>query len=447
MNHTAIDVHQDADLGRVTAAAVAAEPTASVLPGRCESAAQTEPPELLLIDDEPIQLKILGRQFANLGLPQQARCSDAREAMALVEQAPGRFGLVACDLHMPEMDGVEVVRRLGELGFRGALLLISGEDTRVLQTAERLARAQSLHVLGAVRKPVPVAALRELLSLLLQTAAVGVAKPAPARTAAAPPITAAALANAIAQGELVVHYQPKVALDSGRLVGVEALVRWQRPFGELLSPENFIGLAEEHGLIDALTENVLALALAQVRRWADGALPLKVAVNVSTLSLVDHNFPDRVLAALQSAGVPAARLMLEITESCLIKQPVRTLDVLARLRLKRVGLSIDDFGTGHSSLTQLHDLPFNELKLDRRFVTDAYANVSQQAIVRPTLDMARQLGLYTVAEGVETLEDWRWLQASGCAAAQGFFIGRPMPADRLLGWLAEWETRRGALVG
>jgi EAL domain-containing protein (putative c-di-GMP-specific phosphodiesterase class I) len=171
-----------------------------------------------------------------------------------------------------------------------------------------------------------------------------------------------------------------------------------------------------------------------------------VAVNVSTLSLVDHRFPDRVLVALQTAGVSASRLVLEITESRLLQQQVLTLDVLTRLRLKRVGLSIDDFGTGHSSLTQLHDLPFGELKLDRSFVTGVHANPSQQAIVGPTLEMARQLGLHTVAEGVETLEDWRWLQINGCAAAQGWFIGRPMPGERLLGWLAEWETRRGALV-
>ena len=442
MNTTVFDALSDSGPEHDAAVAPAAIPAQAMLPS------------LLLIDDEPFQLKILGRQFANLGFQQQERCTDARAAMALVEQEPARFGLLACDLHMPEMDGVEVVRRLGELGFRGALVLISGEDTRVLQTAERLARAQSLLVLGAVRKPVPVPALRQLLAPLLATSTANTSGSGQAQSqdraagaASAPLIDAATLARAMAQGELVVHYQPKVSLDSGRVLGVEALVRWQRPHGELLGPDHFVGLAEEHGLIGRLTDEVLILALAQLRRWSDQALSLQVAVNVSMLSLVDHQFPDRVLAALQAAGVPPARLVLEITESRLMQQPVRTLDILTRLRLKRVGLSIDDFGTGHSSLTQLHDLPFDELKLDRRFVTGAHANASQQAIVGPTLDMARQLGLHTVAEGVETLQDWRWLQASGCAAAQGWFVGRAMPADRLLGWLAEWETRRGALVG
>ena len=435
MTRTVLDPFGSPGDGGTAAAIAVAATTAGALPG------------LLLIDDEPIQLKILGRQFANLGFQQQERCSDARVAMALVAQQPSRFGVVACDLHMPEMDGVDVVRRLGELGFCGALVLISGEDTRVLQTAERLARALSLSVLGAVRKPVPVPALRQLMLPLLDPLVASASLAAGGQAASAPTITPACLAAAIERGELVVHYQPKVALDSGRLLGVEALVRWQRPQAALLGPDHFVGLAEEHGLIGALTDDVLARALAQVRRWADSALPLQVAVNVSMLSLVDHDFPDRVLAALQAAGVPAARLVLEVTESRLMQQPVRTLDVLTRLRLKRVGLSIDDFGTGHSSLTQLHDLPFDELKLDRRFVTGAHANASQQAIVRPTLDMARHLGMRTVAEGVETLQDWRWLQSSGCTAAQGWFVGRPMPHDRLLGWLAEWETRRGALVG
>ena len=419
-----------------------AEPTAPDQPSqRCAL------PAVLLIDDEPFQLKILGRQFANLGFHQQERCSDAHAAMARIANEPDSFGLIACDLHMPQMDGVEVVRRLSELGYRGALVLISGEDTRVLQTAERLARAQSLQVLGAVSKPVPMPILRELLAPLLTTAdkSPSSEEPAPPRHGE-PLIDAATLALAIAHGELVVHFQPKVSLKGARLLGVEALVRWQRPQGELVAPDRFIGLAEEHGLIDALTNDVLARALAEVRRWSDRALPLQVAVNVSTLSLTDQQFPDRVLLALQTAGVLAPRLVLEITESQLLQQPVRTLDVLTRLRLKRVGLSIDDFGTGHSSLTQLHDLPFGELKLDRSFVTGAHANPSLQAIVGPTLDMARQLGLHTVAEGVETLEDWRWLQASGCDAAQGWFVGRPMPAERLLGWLAEWETRRGALM-
>lgn len=432
----------------VSSAGPADEAPANTVTAAAEAGAGATRPELLLIDDEPFQLKILGRQFANLGFDRQTCFTDARAAMALVAKEPGRFGLLACDLHMPLMDGVEVVRCLGELGFRGALLLISGEDIRVLQTAERLARAQSLQVLGAVKKPVPVTALRTLLaSLLRDSPPSSIQTPQKAKGPAAAPLDTMTLALAISNGELVVHYQPKVSLDSARFLGVEALVRWQRPGGELMGPDHFIGLAEEQGLIGALTDDVLARSLAQVRRWSDRGLQLQVAVNVSMLSLVDHQFPDRVLSALQTAGVPASKLVIEVTESRLVHEQVRTLDVLTRLRLKRVSLSIDDFGTGHSSLSQLHDMPFAELKLDRRFVTGAHANSSQQAIVGPTLEMAHQLGLHTVAEGVETLEDWRWLQARGCAAAQGWFIGRPMAADRLLGWLAEWDTRRSSLIG
>jgi len=163
-------------------------------------------------------------------------------------------------------------------------------------------------------------------------------------------------------------------------------------------------------------------------------------------SLTDHAFPDYVDQAVAAAGVPASRLMLEVTESRAMKDPMATLDILTRLRLRRIGLSIDDFGTGHSSLAQLRDIPFDELKVDRSFVHGACANEALRAILQPSLNMARQLGMKTVAEGVEDIDDWQYLQAAGCDVAQGYFIGRPMPPGHLLGWLAEWEVRRGALL-
>jgi len=167
---------------------------------------------------------------------------------------------------------------------------------------------------------------------------------------------------------------------------------------------------------------------------------------VSMDNLTDHGFPGFVADAVAQAGVPPSRLVLEVTETRLMKDPVATLDILTRLRLKRVRLSIDDFGTGHSSLSQLRDVPFDELKVDRGFVHRAWCDEGLRAILKPSLEMARQLGIRTVAEGVEDLDDWRFLRASRCDLAQGYFIARPMPAAKLTEWLVDWEARRGDLL-
>ncbi|MDX9886356.1 EAL domain-containing protein, partial [Thauera sp.] len=253
--------------------------------------------------------------------------------------------------------------------------------------------------------------------------------------------------RAIGGGELVNHYQPMVDVASGALTGVETLVRWQHPDDGLIFPDDFIGVAEENGLIDALTHVVLVEALAQTRRWLDQGLKLRVAVNISMQNLTRLDFADLVLAEVVGAGVASENLTLEVTESRLMTDVLAPLDNLTRLRLRHVGLSIDDFGTGHSSLSQLRDIPFDELKIDRSFVHGAGADRTRGAIFTASLEMARQLGMKTVAEGVEDRADWDFLGLHGCDLAQGYFIARPMPADQLAGWRADWETRRAKLVG
>ncbi|MBK8695759.1 MAG: EAL domain-containing protein [Deltaproteobacteria bacterium] len=255
------------------------------------------------------------------------------------------------------------------------------------------------------------------------------------------------LRAAIAGAELVCHFQPQVSFRSGELVGVECLVRWQHPKDGLVYPDAFIGVAEEAGLIDDLTDAVFIEALGHARRWEDSGLALRLSVNVSMDNLSCLDFPDRVARQLLASGVAARSLVLEVTESRFMKNPLATIDILARLRLKHVGLSIDDFGTGHSSMTQLRDIPFDELKVDRGFVNGATSSASCLAIVEASLSIVRQLKLRSVAEGVETEAEWRLLRGLGCDVAQGYLIARPMPADALPAWAQEWEARAGARVG
>lgn len=387
---------------------------------------------ILLVDDEPFALKLLSHQLGKLGFVNVISHEHAAAALAQMEFETETFGLILCDLQMPGMDGVEFIRELARIGYAGGLVLVSGEDERILQTAEKLSKAHRLNVLGTLQKPVSPEQLRQVLNKRPLHAAARAA-----RKTYAPE----ELWRAITGGKLVNYYQPKVDLASGAVTGVETLVRWRHPEDDLVFPEQFIATAEEHGLIDELTRTVLASALHQARLWQDAGLHLHVAVNVSMNNLGSLGFPDFVARAALSAGVQPASLVLEVTESRLMKNPLAALDILTRLRLKHIGLSIDDFGTGHSSLAQLRDIPFDELKIDRSFVRGAWRDSSLRAIFDASLGMAKQLGMKTVAEGVEDRDDWDFLRATGCDMAQGYFIARPMPADDLPAWIQAWEVR------
>lgn len=394
--------------------------------------------KILVIDDERFARRLLTHQLAQLGLADVTCYERGSDALARLE-AGEAVELIISDLQMPEMDGVEFVRHLVRLDYRGGLVLVSGEDSRVLQTAERLAKAHQLKVLGALCKPASPEGLREIIARTVLAAA-------PAR-AERKIYRKDEIQRAIVGGELLNHYQPKVDLASGRVVGVETLVRWRHREDGIVYPDQFIGAAEENGLIHDLTRRVLINALCDGSDWETDGVPMHVAVNVSMDNLTALEFPDFVARAVEVTGFPVTRLILEVTESRLMRDPLAALDILTRLRLKRAGLSIDDFGTGHSSLVQLRDIPFTELKVDGSFVHGACRDASLQAILKASLAMARQLNMCAVGEGVEDRDDWDFLRTSGCQLAQGWFIGKPMPAEQLPGWIADWELRRPELVG
>jgi EAL domain-containing protein (putative c-di-GMP-specific phosphodiesterase class I) len=315
------------------------------------------------------------------------------------------------------------------------VVLVSGESERVLRMTEKLVHAHKLPVLGHVRKPVSKSALAALLQSW---------RPAAEAASSAPALGADDLRNAIRRGELVTHYQPKVAVAGATVVGVEALVRWVHPDLGLVLPEQFVPIAEEHGLIEKLTRFVLGAAFAQAAVWRRANQPLGVAVNVSMANLEDPGFADYVLLAAQQAGALPRNVTLEITETRLMLDQRAALEILARLRLKRFRLSIDDFGTGHSSLAQLRDIAFDELKIDRGFVHGAGRDATTRAMYDASLGLGRQLGIEVVAEGVEDHDDWDLVRSSGCDLAQGWFIGAPMPAEELAAWMVVWNRRAEA---
>jgi diguanylate cyclase (GGDEF)-like protein len=243
------------------------------------------------------------------------------------------------------------------------------------------------------------------------------------------------LRRALRNKELLLHYQPKIDVASNEVHGVEALVRWQHPEHGLLPPSEFIPMAEHTGLIRPLTEYVLSAALGQCRQWQEAGLDLTVSVNLSTRSLLDPNLPDIVTRLLASRAVPPSLLELEITESTIMMDPDHAIDVLRRLDAMGVALSIDDFGTGHSSLAYLRQLPVKELKIDRTFVANMTSNPGDAFIVRSAIDLSHHLGLRVVAEGVEDQDTLVALADLECNLAQGYQISRPVAAEELEQWL------------
>jgi EAL domain-containing protein (putative c-di-GMP-specific phosphodiesterase class I)/ActR/RegA family two-component response regulator len=393
---------------------------------------------ILVLDDEPFMLKLLGRMLENLGFFSVVTCESGLAALDLVDDPQSCPELILMDINMPQMDGIEFVRRLVEHRYAGALLLVSGEDERVLQSVEKLVHAHQLPVLGYLVKPVTPTMLAGLIDQWVPAA-----KQLPGL--AAPSFSTEDLASAILNGELINYYQPKVNVSSGAVVGVEALVRWCHPELGMLYPDDFISFAENNGLIDDLTKTVLARALTQARVWRDAGYKLRVAVNLSMDNLVSLNFLEYVAEVTTTAGVAPKDMVLELTESRLMQDQRVPLEILARLRLKRFRLAIDDFGTGNSSLAQLDRIPFEELKIDRGFVHGAAGNDTRRAMFEASLGLARKLQMDAVAEGVEDQADWDFVRDQGCDMVQGYFVARPMLAEELPAWMADWELRRADL--
>jgi diguanylate cyclase (GGDEF)-like protein len=252
---------------------------------------------------------------------------------------------------------------------------------------------------------------------------------------------AGTLRSAIAEGQIVLFFQPKAELATGRIVGVEALARWDHPRLGLIGPCEFVPIAEQTGLIGPLTTHVLEAALGQVREWSEQGEELTVAVNLSARSFLDAQLAVEIPRLLERSGVDAARLELEITESMLMLDPGRAEATLTRLSGIGLTLSVDDFGTGYSSLANLKRLPVHWIKIDKSFVIDMPHDPSDAAIVRSTIELAHNLGLRVVAEGVESHEAWERLSALGCDLAQGFHVSRPLPADAMTRLLAERAAR------
>ena len=383
---------------------------------------------LLIVDDEPAICTIITRVAEPLGFEVRSLNDSGLFLQTLKEFRPS---LLILDLKMPGVDGVQLLHQVKEGHSEAQVMVISGMDQRVLNTAEKLGRSQGLRMLGVLQKPLQRPDLERRLKEALcvrQT------------------YSRAELMLALRARQFVVHYQPKITrtTEAWRVNGAEALVRWQHPKDGLLAPGTFLPLMEEYRLIEQLTDFVLDSAIEQAAAWHKAGLQLKVAVNLSASLVEDLDFPDRLTALLQKHGLPGHRLAIELTESTAMADATKAMDIFLRLCVNDVSLSIDDFGTGFSSLQQLYQLPFDELKIDRMFIGGLPDDEEARAIVRATVDMAHALNIKVCAEGVETREALHYLESVNCDRAQGFLIGAAVPAGEIERIVLDWNPESAA---
>ena len=387
--------------------------------------------QVFVLDDDVEINRMVERSCRALGVA-VATFTRIEDFKRIGEFPPG--SVILLDLGLADGNGVDILRFLAEQRCQAMIFLMSGVDERLLGTVQRVGLSYGLKVGDTLPKPFRLADLKARLdSVAALEEASGKRKHS----------REGELHRAILGGELVLHYQPKTDLGTGAMIGAEALVRWQHPQRGLLQPAQFVPFAEENGLIAPLTHWVLNEALRQVAEWLRQGLLIHVGVNLPAEMLNDLSVPGTIERLLLRHEVPGSQLSLEITETGIMRDMLASTDVLARLRLMGISLAIDDFGTGHSSILKLRQLPFNELKIDRSFVQDMAVSPDASALIKTMIAMGQDLGMLTIAEGVEDAETLTLLRKAGCDQAQGYHISRPIPADALLAWARAREPGDG----
>jgi len=383
---------------------------------------------LLVIDDEPELGRFVGRVAESVGYEVKVT-TQVREFKNLISH--WEPGVIILDLIMPEVDGIELLNWLASQNCRARIIIMSGFDLRVVEAAKQIGRIRGLNVDFVFIKPIRVQDLKERLISL---------KPLKPEH-----VTEADLESCLAERELFLLYQPKVSLETGETQGFEALVRWRHPTRGTIFPDQFIKLAEKTGLIDKLTNFVLAEALFQQKFMAQQGLDVEMAINLSPTIFHNERLVDQIVMLCNAENIPMNRIVFEVTESAVMDNDLGSLDMLTRLRLKGFKLSIDDFGTGESSLVRLRHLPVTEVKIDRSFVNDMLTSQDAFLIVKAVIALAHDMGLTVVAEGVRSGEHYRLLTELGCDLAQGDEIAKPLLANEIPSWNAGWKMSSHAV--
>ncbi|UTH75051.1 EAL domain-containing protein [Chromobacterium sp. IIBBL 290-4] len=379
--------------------------------------------DILVVDDSRVQRRHAVELCQTLGAGSVREAEDGTQCLAMVrQQTPS---LLLLDLEMPRQDGVQVMQQMAKLEMAVPIVVLSSKDYLLISTVELMGRELGLPVLGGLQKPLR----REPLLDLLQR----VWTPRQAQQALEH-CPAQEVKAALENGQILPYYQPKVQLSDGRIKGAEMLARWHHPEHGVIGPGRFIPVIEQQGWATELTMLMLKQGLKQWQSWARQGLRLPLSVNLSALSLSGDELVDEIERYMSGSNVPARYIIFEVTETAIVDNLAHAIGCAVRLRLAGLGLSVDDFGTGFATLQQLTRFPFTELKIDQSLVTGISGKPHLIAVFNSIIEMARRLQLATVAEGIESPEDYQLVAERGCHLGQGFHIARPMPAADFLAW-------------
>ena len=382
----------------------------------------------LIVEDQGVQRWVLLNTLEEMGARHVLAAEDGSRALSLLRDPRQSVDVIISDLDMPEMDGLELIRHLGEGGGGYSLIVASAHDRSLLTSVEAMARSYGVRLLGALEKPISMERLRALIEL---HAGQGGANADSPRTFSVEEVLAG-----LADNQFIPYFQPKVHMRSGAVKGAEALARWQHPTEGIVSAMDFIPLLERSGHIGEFTAMIVRTAAAQCRAWRGNGHEVGLSINLSPDALSDVKLAHSMVQIVRAEGLRPRDVTFEVTETSMATHVGRALENLSRLRMRGFGLSIDDYGTGYSSLQRLTRVAFTELKIDQAFVRHAARSATSRAMLESSLEMAGKLHIQAVAEGIETAAEWELLRGLGCDLAQGYYLARPMDGESFLGWLS-----------
>jgi len=394
----------------------------------------------LVADGDPVQRQSLAAMLVRLGVGSISEAASGHAALrsfdGAIAPAPAAIDLGLIDLALPGMDGLELIRHLARAKCRAGIIIVGAQGRDVLFSAESIARAHGVDVLGAIATPVAQQSLAALIALHLARQE-GLAEVA-ARTAR-PELTFEEIGQGLQAGQFEPFFQPMIELETGHVKVLETFARWHHPQHGMLDPVDFMAPLRQRGRVDFLDWSMIEASVAGCRALHDQDIPISISINLAPHTLVQASFITQMRACLAQHRIRPDYITFELPESAVLSTDLLFLERLLRLRMQGFGLAIDDYGTGCTNLQALARIPFSELKIDRSFVDGASKSPALATVLRGCLGLARSLDRRSVAVGVETEADWDFLQGMGCTYAQGYYIAKPMALLDFPAWLKDWR--------